>query len=237
MRILTKHQIDGIIHLATEYGRNTTLSDIIESNVVFPLRLLDASQKQIKIFINTDSFFGKKQFDQSYLKEYTASKRILEKLLKSYDSDVKIVNMRLEHVYGDSDSEGKFFNSILKSLLTHQKLIELTAGSQRRDFVYVEDVAAAYTLVLKKIDVLKGYQEFEVGTGKCIPVKDFVSKLAQLTSSKSILNFGALPQREGDIEESRAENSNLKTLGWQCRYALDDAINLVIQKEKIRFNL
>lgn len=234
---LSNHQISGIIHLATEYGRDVALSDIIEANVVFPLRLLDTAKNQINVFINTDSFFGKRHFNQTYLKEYTASKRILEGFLESYNSNVKIVNMRLEHVYGDSDSDGKFFTSILKSLLSNQKQIRLTDGTQKRDFIYVEDVAEAYTAVLKNLDLLKDYQELEVGTGKCISVKDFVIRLAQLTSSDSYLDFGAHPKREGDIEESKADNTNLKKLGWQDKYMLEEALNLVVQKEKIRFNL
>ncbi|MGV3546016.1 MAG: NAD-dependent epimerase/dehydratase [Pedobacter sp.] len=235
--IFETHQIDAIIHLATEYGRNAILSDIIETNVVFPLRLLDVAKSKIQVFINTDTFFGKRQYNQSYLKEYTASKRILQKLLGEYSSGVKIVNLRLEHVFGELDAEGKFFTSILRSLLTQKPEIELTDGTQKRDFIYVQDVAEAYISVLQNVNVLGSYQEFEVGTGQCISIKYFVSKLALLTSSSSSLHFGALPTRDGEIAESIADNESLAKIGWKIRHTLDQAIQLIITKEKIRFNL
>lgn len=237
LEIFENHQIDGIIHLATAYGRDSNLSDVIEFNVVFPLRLLDTAKTRIKVFINTDTFFGKQQFNQKYLKEYTASKRMLEELLKTYDSDVKVVNLRLEHVFGELDSEGKFFTSILRSLLTNKNEIQLTDGSQKRDFVYVEDVAEAYISVLRNVKILNKYQEFEVGTGTSISVKNFVCKLAQLSSSTSRLYFGALPTREGDIKESKADNCSLKNLNWKVKNTLDEAIQSIIRTEKIRFNL
>ncbi|MDQ8004333.1 MAG: NAD-dependent epimerase/dehydratase [Pedobacter sp.] len=236
-RIFEDHQIYGIIHLATDYGRDSSLADIVETNVIFPIKLLETGNEFLKIFINTDTFFAKPQFNQTYLKQYTNSKRALENILKAYNGKVKIVNLRLEHVFGELDADGKFFTSTLKNLLENKKTIQLTEGIQKRDFIYVEDVARAYILILKRLDFLESYQEFEVGRGSSITIRDFVIKLAEFANSTSKLNFGALKPREGDIEESNANNQNLINLGWEIKNTLDKEIQSIIRIEKTRFDL
>lgn len=230
------YEIDAVIHTATNYGRNSSLSDLLKTNVMFPISILEEGlKKKIQLFINTDSFFAKKNYNQTYLREYTNSKRMLEQLLVNLNTDIKIVNLRLEHVYGENDAEEKFFTSILTKMLANTPEIALTEGEQKRDFIYAEDVAAAYTLVINNIKSLTKYQEFEVGAGKAISLRKFVEKLALHSGSKSSLKFGALPSRPGDIPSSSANTEALLALGWQQQYNLDQAISRIIKKEKERF--
>lgn len=235
-RLFNEYDFDAILHTATEYGRTLPLSKTIETNVLFPLTLIELGiQKSLKLFVNTDSFFGKRQYSQEYLGNYTASKRMLEGLLKTFASNLKIANLRIEHVFGKYDSENKFVTSILKQLIEGGKEILLTDGLQKRDFVYVEDVAEAYICVLKQLDSLSGYQEFEVGTGQATTVREFVSMMAELVNSDCHLKFGAMPVRVGEIMESFANNDTLKELGWQPRYNIENGIKRILSSEIKRF--
>ena len=58
--ILREHKVRGAIHTATCYGRNNeTWSEVAESNLLLPLRLLVAGEKSgVECFINTDTFFN-----------------------------------------------------------------------------------------------------------------------------------------------------------------------------------
>lgn len=236
--IYESFNIEVIIHTATDYGRESELSDIFKTNVLFPLRLIEEGIKRsLSLFINTDTFFAKSGFDQTYLKKYTFSKRVLEHTLKNGDLNLKIVNLRIEHIYGENDSDEKFFAQIIKKLLNRDKEILLTNGLQKRDFIYVNDVASAYIKVIKNFHFLKDYQEYEVGTGKSINIKEFVLKLAKITNSKSILNFGALPSRQGDIEDSFANIAEIKKLGWAQEQDMDAYLNQIIKNEKKRLQL
>jgi nucleoside-diphosphate-sugar epimerase len=237
-KIFELFNIEAIIHTATDYGRNGALSDVIETNILFPIHLIEEGRKNnLKLFINTDTFFAKKKYNQTYLKSYTDSKRILEQFIVAFNDNLKIVNMRIEHVYGENDSEEKFFTVIIKKLLTDEKEILLTDGIQKRDFIYANDVASAYTTILKSFYKLKQYQEFEVGTGRSIALKEFVQRLCLLTKSKSFLNFGALNARIGDISDSFAKNDDLVKLGWFVENDFDFNIKQIIKKEKKRFHL
>jgi nucleoside-diphosphate-sugar epimerase len=234
--ILSQYRIDCVIHTATNYGRSQLLSDIIESNVLFPLRLAEASLKhQVKLFINTDTFFGKSQFDLKYLNNYTTSKRMFGVALKELAGNLNIANMRLEHIYGEYDSEQKFITDVLIKLISNVNEIELTEGFQKRDFVYIKDVVNAYLVVLKNYGQIIGFKEFEVGTGQSIPVKDLVKKMAHAAASKSHLNFGAFPARQGEIQDSFADTSALRKMGWQPEYDLETALNRIFITEKKRY--
>ena len=107
--------------------------------------------------------------------------------------------------------------------------INLTAGEQKRDFVYVEDVVDAYWKILKyhsmlSFDTSELYQYYEIGTGKTICIRDLALIVKSLLSSKTRLNFGAIPYREGEIMESKADISKLKELGWLPSMDIEDGI-------------
>lgn len=221
------HKITTIIHLATEYGRKNAYSTVIKSNVLFPIRLIElADKKNLKLFINTDSFSSKFP-DSTYLKEYVSSKIFFKEYLKSL-SDLQVFNLQLEHIFGEYDSHGKFVTFLFESMLGNQKSIKLTKGTQMRDFIYVSDVVDAYIIVLKSKNNLENYNEFEVGTGNSITVKEFVSKIHSIIGSKSNLLFGALQTRFDEIQDSKAKNFNLIALGWKPKVSIDQAIKKIL---------
>ena len=221
------HNINTIIHLATEYGRNSPYSSVLRSNALFPIRLIELADKNnLKLFINTDSFSSKFQ-ESSYLKEYISSKKIFKEYLKSL-LHLQVFSLQLEHVFGEFDSKGKFVTFLLESMLSNQKSIKLTEGNQKRDFIYVSDVVDAYMIVLKSKNILENYKEFEVGRGSSVTVKEFVSKIHSLIDSKSKLLFGAIETRFDEIEDSKAKNFDLIALGWKPKVSIDIAIKRIL---------
>lgn len=227
------HNITSIIHTATEYGREKPLSALLKTNVIFPIQLIENGlNKDLKLFINADTFFAKPQFEQDYLNQYTDSKRILEGLLKGLSALVAIRNVRLEHIFGENDSESKFVTAILNKLMRNEAEILLTDGSQKRDFVYIEDAAEAFVQILQNADHSNGYLEFQVGRGQSISVRSFVEEMASLTRSRSTLKFGAMQNRIGEISDSFADLSELTKIGWKPRYDVCSAITNMITLTK-----
>lgn len=232
--LFSKNNIDVIIHTATEYGRNSTMSSILQSNLLFPIKLIEEGIKNnLKLFINSDTFFGKPMFkDSSYLNEYTTSKKYFLDYLFDSKEKLKIVNMRLEHIFGEYDSENKFVTNVLYQLINNKTEVLLTEGLQKRDFIYIDDVVYAYLKVLENSSKLDEFTEFGVGRGNSITVRSFVEILFEITESKSELKFGAVPTREGEIQDSIANLDGLKGLGWKSNYDLRSAISKLIEIEK-----
>lgn len=224
-------KIDAIIHTATCYGRNAeSVSDIYLANTGFPLRLLDAgSRAGVKLFINTDTILDK------YLNIYSLSKNQFLQWGMFFSSHEKIcfANMRLEHFYGEDDDPTKFSTYVINSCLSNVPEIKLTEGRQARDFIYIDDVVSAYVVLLEKIEILNSsFVEYDVGSGQSIPIKTFVETVHRLTASKTHLNFGALPYREGEVMNSAADISGLAALGWCCRYDIEAGLKRVIDQER-----
>jgi nucleoside-diphosphate-sugar epimerase len=225
------NSIDTIIHVATEYGRRLPYSAVLYSNVYLPIRLIElASKKKLNLFINTDSFFSKFE-GYSYLNEYIKTKKIFKEYLKSL-TGLQIINLQLEHIYGENDSKDKFIPFLVESMGTNVNEIALTNGSQKRDFIYVEDVVDAYMVVLSNRNSLKQYSEFEVGTGISVSVKEFVLNIHQAINSNSNLLFGKLPTKLDEIQDSKADNLDLLKLGWIPRNKINQAIQKIISFEK-----
>ncbi|RTY66266.1 NAD-dependent epimerase/dehydratase family protein [Flavobacterium bomense] len=225
--------IDTIIHTATEYGRGCSLSSILETNLIFPIKLIEEGiKKDLKLFINTDTFFGKPVYkESSYLNEYTISKKYFLDYLSDPKRNLKIVNMRLEHIFGENDSDNKFVTSILIQLIQNKQEVLLTDGLQKRDFIYIDDVVNAYLKVLESNEHLENFTEFEVGRGESIKVRYFVQTLSEIIHSKSELKFGAIGTREGEIQDSVAKLSKLKEIGWEFKYDIKQAIQRMVEFE------
>lgn len=216
-------EIGIVIHTATNYGRNNeTPMEIFESNTSFPLMILDAaSNAGVYKFINTDTILDK------YLNLYALSKNHLFEWGKFYSmkNRIEFINMKLEHFYGPHDDETKFTSDIINSCTLNVTDINLTPGLQFRDFVYIDDVVSAYLLVLEhQNDGQSSFKEFEVGSGMPITIMEFVNTVHKLTNSKSNLNFGAIPYRDGEVMYSKANISELLKLGWNLKYDLAKGI-------------
>ena len=147
------------------------------------------------------------------------------------DKQIALINLRLEHVFGPNDGENKFVTSLIRSFYNKKNSIELTDGKQKRDFIYVDDVVRAFILVLLRHNV-KGFKEYEVGSGESIELKKFCLELTKAFDvSPSILNFGKLEHRMNEIMDSSADISSLKSIGWQPKWDLASAMSDFAKKQ------
>lgn len=226
-----EQEIEVVIHTAGQYGRGDCgIVKMLESNVIFGVRLLDACQKyNTNIFINTDTML------QSSLNNYSLSKKHFVDWLKQYLEEVQIVNLKLEHMYGTKDDNNKFVSWFLSQLKDGVLEIKLTSGVQNRDFIYVDDVVSAFLTVLEKSKDLPKFIEFNVGTGQSIPVRDFVERVAYLyrkfnAESKTKLLFGAVPYRNGEEMSIDVDITGLQKIGWQAKVSLDEGLLKIIQE-------
>ncbi|MBW2974487.1 NAD-dependent epimerase/dehydratase family protein [Candidatus Woesearchaeota archaeon] len=227
-RIYKDNKVDSVVHTATCYGRNDEqISEIVKSNLLLPLRLLElCADLGARTFVNADTFFNTGMELPKNMNYYVLSKkhfleyakRILEK------NKLRFANMILGHMYGPKDNPSKFIPSVIKSML-YEKEVKLTKGEQKRDFVYVEDVASAFALVLEKADEIKDrYADIEVGSGKGIMLKELLLQIKEECRTECRLNFGALPYRKNEADEAGADTALLRKLGWKPEYSMEEGI-------------
>ena len=230
--VFKEESISSIIHTACTYGRNKeSLAEIVNNNVKFGLKLLEEGIKyNVKTFINTDSLLPKN------VNSYSLSKSQFYEWLKMNSGNIQVINLKIEHMYGPKDDKNKFIYWLINEMIHGTNTIDLTSGTQKRDFIYIEDVVSAFNLVLKKKSELSSLNEFDVGTGNFCEVKKFVLLIAERLEKKynkeiiSRLNFGAISYRQSDIMTPDLDNSKLINLGWKYCFGIEEGIRKIIKE-------
>jgi len=232
-QVFEEQKIDVVIHTATNYGRKGgTVSNIVDDNVLFGLKLFETA-----LVYNTGMFFNTDTLQSKYLSYYTLSKKQFVEWFNFFIDmkNIKIVNLRLEHMYGPKDDNTKFVTWLIEQMLSNHDIINLTKGDQKRDFIYIDDIVSVYLLLLKKSDTLSEFNEFDVGSGSQITIKEFVYKLKntiEMVNQRSVLanlNFGSIPYRKGEEMDVIENLDPLSRLGWKPHVKLDEGLKMVVK--------
>jgi nucleoside-diphosphate-sugar epimerase len=123
----------------------------------------------------------------------------------------------------------------MDSMLNNVAQLNLTKGEQQRDFIYINEVVTAYQTIIEYVKELKdNFIEIDVGTGTTISIHKLVIKLKELThNTVTKLNFGALPYRENELMESKADIHLLMQLGWSPKINIDAGLKECLQEYKL----
>jgi len=116
-------------------------------------------------------------------------------------------------VYGHGEHQGRLLPSLLRAARSGEP-VELTTGDQRRDFTYVEDVAAGL-LRLGLADVPPG-AIVNLATGRLTRVREFCEVAAGILGiPDDRLRYGALPVRAEEMVHVEVSVARLRRLtGW-----------------------
>jgi CDP-paratose synthetase len=225
---------DAVIHAATCYGRrNESRTDMVEANVVFPLRLLEsAANHSTRLFINSSSALPRR------LNAYSLSKDQFTEwgAACGRNKTIRFVNIRLDHLYGPGDDSGKFPSFIVHSCLKNVPELRLTAGEQKRDFIFIADVQSAFeTLLDSQIDKMPGFVSYDVASGRPVRIRRFVETIKRLTGSTTMLHFGAVPYRPHELMQTRLDIGPMRRLGWAPRYGLKQGLEITVRHENLLF--
>jgi len=159
--------------------------------------------------------------------------------LKFFSSSLPCINVALEIFYEPNDDSSKFCTKIIYDLLNKKSMLNLTLGEQERSFIYVEDVADAFMLLLEYgLTLSHGFYYFEVGSQQNIKLKDFVLLLKKLTNNTNTqLNFGAINYRQHEIMKCSLNLDPLIKLGWKQKYNLVQGLTKTISFEQAKHKI
>lgn len=154
----------------------------------------------------------------AYSAAKTAVTHYFQMLQRSEGLPVVIVRPFL--VYGPGQARGLVCEA--GTLALQSREIAATAGSQTRDFVYVDDVVEGMLRAATVPGIEGGI--FNLGTGAATRIRDAVSLIAQLAGGSP--RFGALPMRPGEMMESCADTRRAReVLGWSARVGLEEGLH------------
>lgn len=160
---------------------------------------------------------------------YGASKLAVEAILSSYFHTYGIysTSLRYFNAYGPNDEQQPVTRAVprwIKAVLKNEPIPLFWKGKQLRDYVYVQDIAEAHIAVMD----LKGFNYFNIGSGKGILIKDLLNKIFDKIGVRTeILDKG---ERPGDPKELVADISKIKkAVGWSPAFDLDKGLDLTVK--------
>lgn len=232
MRVMQKIQPYAIIHLAAHgaYSSQTDIDRMIQINIEGTLNLLLASREiNYQAFINTGSSseYGpndKPMKETDVLRPasfYAATKASATYICKVFAEQFNkpVITLRPFSVYGPYEEPGRFIPTVMQAL-RKQTPIQITPGSQRRDFVFIDDIVQAYLCAIQQGKKVSG-QVFNLGTGIEYTNDEVVNTLFKTTNKKTVIQKGAYPKRIWDTDHWAANTSlTHKKLKWRFKTPL-----------------
>lgn len=221
---------DIIINTAALYGRKgELLSELVDANIQFPLRILEALVSTGKgLFLQCGTSLP------ANVSQYALTKNQFSVLAKKYcsKSRSKFIDLKLEHFFGPFDDPTKFTTYVINSCRDHSDL-RLTDGLQRRDFIYINDLVNAFKTLILKSENLRPGEDISIGSGYAVTIKEFVETIAKITNYQGNLLFGAIPTRENELMYSCASLERMQELGWLHQYSLNSAIRDTLNRIQV----
>lgn len=231
-KFVQRIQPDVVIHTACSYGRNgESLLQISDTNVRFGLQILQSLKRieQSVTFINTGTVIAPE------VNFYALTKHQFVQWCRALTgppySQLRFVNVLLQHMYGPGDDTSKFTSHVLHSCHRNDPVLKLTSGEQKRDFIYIDDVLSAFLTLAQRRHELESSLDIEVGSGFAPTVREFVEITHRLTASSTQLRFGALPYRINEAMHCQADLARMINLGWKPLYDLETGLKKTIEME------
>ncbi|MDC3109139.1 GDP-mannose 4,6-dehydratase [Alphaproteobacteria bacterium] len=206
----------------------------IENNVNGTLNLIqNLNLKKIKKFTYaaSSSCYGiaktptKETHPIKTLYPYALSKYMGEQLALHWGRvyKLKVNSVRIFNAYGTrsrtTGAYGAVFGVFLKQLLENKPLTVVGDGTQKRDFLYVTDVANAF--YKSSISTKKG-EIWNIGSGN----PQSINKLVKLLKPVGIIN---LPKRPGEPDVTFANINKInKDLTWKPKISFEDGVQKVL---------
>ena len=149
----------------------------------------------------------------------------------SVQHGIASITARLFTVYGPGERAGRLLPSLLEIARTGGSL-DLTAGTQQRDFTYVEDVVEGL-LRLGTTRTSPG-EVVNLATGQLTSVRQFTEITARLLGiPPGHLHYGALPARQEEMTHMPVATDKLrKLLSWVPATTIQQGIERTLQREK-----
>jgi UDP-glucose 4-epimerase len=165
---------------------------------------------------------------------YGITKMVAEHYLRYWQESqgLNYTALRYGNVYGprqDPNGEAGVIAIFAKRFLTHQPVRIDWDGEQRKDYVFVEDVARANVLALSRGD----NDIFCIGSGTPTSVNEIYEVLANLTGYKPEITRA--PKRQGDIYLSYFNSSKAeRLLGWKPSVTFAEGVKTTVEYFKSR---
>jgi UDP-glucose 4-epimerase len=223
--IMREVRPDVVFHLASHVSGDRGLGAVIPTmrdNLVTSVNLLTAAAESgAPRVILAGSMEEPDRDDPAPSSPYAAAKSGTSAYARLFDKlyGLPVVNLRVFMVYGPGQRDGtKLVPYVINSLLRGEGP-KLSSGRREVDWIYVDDVVAAF-VAATEAEKAPG-NTLDVGSGELVSIRSLVEQIVPLVSDDARPEFGALPDRPGERPRLADVAPSRETIGWEPSTPLD----------------
>lgn len=248
-------KVDVVFHCAAATSSSAAEEapgENLMDNVLPLVHLLEVCRLQrlqpVVVFASTVTVVGNPTVlpvDEDYRGDpttvYDLHKRMAEDYLKVYVArgQARGTILRLANVYGPGPPSSRpdrgILNQMIRWALAGQPLTVYGSGAPLRDYIYVDDVAAAFLAAVPNIDRLNG-RHFIIGTGQ----GHSIAEAFNLVADRATVKIGKrvpvqhveppVPQAPIELRNFVADSRRFsQATGWQARVPFSEGIDRTIE--------
>jgi len=254
--IFSEMNIDGVMHLAAESHVDRSIKDpfsFAQTNVMGTLSLLQAAKLawennfENKLFyhVSTDEVYGSLNDSISLFKEtsryephspYSASKAASDHFVRAYHDTygLPIIISNCSNNYGSYQFPEKLIPLLINNIRHNQPLPVYGKGENIRDWLYVEDHAAAIDLIFHKGKVGETYNIGGFNEWRNIDLVKLIVKIVDRElgredgSSETLITY--VTDRAGHDLRYAIDSTKLQTeLGWSPSVQFEDGLTQTVR--------
>jgi dTDP-glucose 4,6-dehydratase len=241
LKLFEKYSFDGIVHLAAESHVDRSITapdDFVFTNIIGTVNLLNAALNKWKenfegklfFHISTDEVYGSLGSEGIFTEEtaydprspYSASKASSDHLARAYNHTfgIPVVISNCSNNYGPNQFPEKLIPLAINNIKNNRPVPVYGKGENIRDWLYVEDHAAAIDLIFHRG---KPGSTYNIGGNNEWKNIDLISLLCRIMDRKLERNPGDseklitfVKDRPGHDLRYAIDSSKLRTeLGWK----------------------
>jgi nucleoside-diphosphate-sugar epimerase len=236
--LFKKYKPDVVLHLAThgvyQYQQQDEERILIE-NYLMAVNLLKYSVDfGVKKFVNTGSVFeygskpGKVKESNvditDILNKYSAVKMATTALANSYSDKLQVITLRPFTTYGPGEDQTRFIKATIERALKNEPIS--IAGKVVRDFVFVEDVASAFSKAIE-INYRSG-EIVNIASGKKETLEHVAKLIKKMIHSKSKIVVDTKYKRQKESACWADISKAKRILKWSPQYNMNQGLTKTV---------
>ena len=229
------------------YANDTEPADFIYQNLMIQTNVIDAAYRfgvKKLLFLGSSCIYPKlarqpikeSELLSGYLEPtndaYAIAKIAGIKMCQSYNKQygTKFISLMPTNLYGPNDNYDLGTSHVLPALIrkfheakkNNSEYVEIWGtGSPKREFLYVDDLAAACLFLMENYD---GSEIVNVGVGQDLTIKELALHIKKIVGFDGELKFDR--SKPDGTPRKLLDVTKLKKLGWEAKIDLDTGLKL-----------
>ena len=245
--LISDRRIDTVFHLAAQAivgSANESPMPTFQANIEGTWNLLEAARQggvERVIVASSDKAYGPHE-ELPYTEDaalqpiypYDVSKAAADLIARSYwhAFELPVAVTRFANIYGGGDMNfSRLVPGVVAAAVDGRRPTIRSDGSPERDFLYVEDVAAAYVAIADALGSGEGRGEaFNAGWGKPNAVREVVELILEIAGAEVKPDYRGDGSPPGEIDRQFLASEKIReATGWEPRVPLREGLERTIE--------